>query len=76
MPRPVIPKEEHGPCDKYCSRRCAEPNCHNVETCPDWAKFIKEKAEKRAVKIPGLEALRYSRARGRELHELHRRKER
>lgn len=20
-----------------CPRRTAEPNCHNVETCPDWA---------------------------------------
>ena len=29
-----------------CTRRCAEPNCHNVETCPDWAREEAAKAER------------------------------
>ena len=29
-----------------CPRRCAEPNCHNVDTCPDWAKEEAKKAER------------------------------
>jgi hypothetical protein len=31
---------------KDCPRRTVEPNCHNVETCPDWAKEEAKKAER------------------------------
>ena len=34
---------------KDCPRRTVEPNCHNVETCPDWAKEVeKRRADKEA----------------------------
>lgn len=29
-----------------CPRRTAEPNCHNAETCPEWAKEEAAKAER------------------------------
>lgn len=29
-----------------CTRRTVEPNCHNVETCPDWAKEEAKKEER------------------------------
>ena len=27
-------------CPPDCPRRCAEPNCHNVETCKTWAEHM------------------------------------
>lgn len=29
-------------CPKDCPRRCAIPNCHNVETCEIWARYLAE----------------------------------
>jgi len=26
-----------------CKRRTLEPNCHNVERCSDWKKFVEER---------------------------------
>lgn len=26
-----------------CPRRTTEPNCHNVETCPEWAAHMAER---------------------------------
>lgn len=31
-------------CPKNCPNRRAEPNCHNVETCPIWAEHEENKA--------------------------------
>lgn len=37
------------PC-KGCTKRQIEPNCHNVEICPEWAEYMKAKiAEKEKV---------------------------
>lgn len=27
-------------CPRDCPNRCAEPNCHNAETCETWAKHV------------------------------------
>ena len=27
-------------CPPDCPNRCAQPNCHNVETCPTWAEYV------------------------------------
>lgn len=32
-------------CPPDCPRRCAEPNCHNVETCETWAEHIKKQEQ-------------------------------
>ena len=35
------------PCPRDCPRRCADPNCHNAETCPEWAAHeARQKARK------------------------------
>ena len=37
-------------CPKDCPRRCAVPNCHNVETCEIWARYVADlEARKAAV---------------------------
>lgn len=36
----------HSPC-KDCTRRCADPNCHNVDTCPEWRAYVAEKTAER-----------------------------
>lgn len=41
-------------CPPDCPNRCAEPNCHNVETCETWAKHMKKQEQiykQRADKI-------------------------
>lgn len=41
-------------CPPDCPRRCAEPNCHNVETCETWAEHMRKQEQiykQRAEKI-------------------------
>lgn len=35
-------------CPPDCPRRCAEPNCHNAETCETWARYEAQKKDIRA----------------------------
>ena len=54
--------EKHN-CCWQCPRRTAVPNCHNVETCPDWAKHVEERDARRA-------AIEEQKARERDISEL------
>lgn len=44
-------------CPKDCPRRSIQPNCHNVETCETWAKYItqQESAKKAKEKVRAAE---------------------
>lgn len=37
-------------CPKNCPNRCAVPNCHNEETCPVWAEYMRSKREMEELK--------------------------
>lgn len=36
-------------CPKDCPRRCAVPNCHNVETCEIWARYVADLEARKAA---------------------------
>lgn len=33
-------KRTDASCPPDCPRRCAVPNCHNVDTCEIWARYV------------------------------------
>ena len=37
-------------CPKDCPKRCVVPNCHNEETCPVWAEYMRQKREAQAAR--------------------------
>lgn len=42
---------QYGPgCPKDCPRRSISPNCHNVETCEIWAKYVARKEAAHAAR--------------------------
>ena len=45
-------------CPKDCPRRSISPNCHNVDTCETWAKYIAQKEAKAAAKATARKAER------------------
>ena len=41
-----------------CPRRSIEPNCHNVETCPEWAAHMAQREKLYAARALAQEASR------------------
>lgn len=58
-----------------CTRRTVEPNCHNVNTCPDWAKEEAQKAERYRKKEEEMmlneKSVHYDKSSGRYIPGLH-----
>ena len=45
-------------CPKDCPRRSIQPNCHNVETCEIWAKYVAKREAEQTAKFRVLAAER------------------